>query len=190
MPYDQIVHGVLCASSREGKAPEEWIAQVKAIDAAIEKGFDSELDYAKRDTLDLYWRRQQVVPIEQWGERTAAAFMGIRVECAQCHKHPFDRWTQAEYRAYANVFAAMTSTNVSAAAKKAADKENLERRGGDTTKKVNANQINLITREVYLGYTLKPFVHPDTNERRMLLLELIVVALFMFEVAAAFLLKR
>src|SRR5262249_11807417 len=32
------------------------------------------------------------------------AFLGVRIECAQCHKHPFDRWTQADYRAYANVF--------------------------------------------------------------------------------------
>ena len=31
-------------------------------------------------------------------ERTAAAFLGVRIECAQCHKHPFDRWTQADYR--------------------------------------------------------------------------------------------
>ncbi len=38
-------------------------------------------------------------------ERTAAAFLGVRIECAQCHKHPFDRWTQADYRAFANVFA-------------------------------------------------------------------------------------
>jgi hypothetical protein len=28
----------------------------------------------------------------------------VRLECAQCHKHPFDRWTQADYRAWANVF--------------------------------------------------------------------------------------
>ena len=38
------------------------------------------------------------------GEQTAAAFLGIRLECAQCHKHPFDRWTQTDYRAYANIF--------------------------------------------------------------------------------------
>jgi len=44
------------------------------------------------------------VPVEQWGEKTAAAFLGVRLECAQCHKHPFDRWTQADYRSYANVF--------------------------------------------------------------------------------------
>ncbi|HVW02441.1 MAG TPA: DUF1549 and DUF1553 domain-containing protein, partial [Planctomycetaceae bacterium] len=25
------------------------------------------------------------------------AFLGIRIECAQCHHHPFDRWSQADY---------------------------------------------------------------------------------------------
>jgi hypothetical protein len=29
--------------------------------------------------------------------------LGVRLECAQYHKHPFDRWTQADYRSYANL---------------------------------------------------------------------------------------
>ena len=37
-------------------------------------------------------------------ELTAAAFTGVRLNCAQCHKHPFDRWTQDDYRAFANIF--------------------------------------------------------------------------------------
>ena len=65
-------------------------------------------DYASKPGLDLYWRRfasGEYVAVEPLAERTAAAFLGMRVECAQCHKHPFDRWTQADYRAFANVFA-------------------------------------------------------------------------------------
>src|SRR5262249_15133581 len=89
-PYDEIVGGVLTATSREDMDPEGWIEQVKDIEGAIQKGFET--SYADRSTLDLFWRRQQNVPIEQWGEKTAAAFMGIRLECAQCHKHPMDRW--------------------------------------------------------------------------------------------------
>lgn len=160
-PYDELVRGILTATSREGKTPEEWIAHVKKTDEGITGAkFDTE-EYAKRDTLDLYWRRQQVVPIEIWGERTAAAFLGVRVECAQCHKHPFDRWTQAEYRAYANIFAGVTSNNISPEAKKAIDKENLDRKGPNAPK--NNAQLNLITKEVYLGPIAKTFTHPDTN---------------------------
>jgi hypothetical protein len=103
--YDEIVRGVLCATSREGLSPEEYVKQVEEAEK-IEKGFNGV--YAKRATLDLFWRRQQRVPVEQWGEKTAAAFLGVRLECAQCHKHPFDRWTQADYRAYANVFGKLT----------------------------------------------------------------------------------
>jgi Protein of unknown function (DUF1553)/Protein of unknown function (DUF1549) len=31
--------------------------------------------------------------------------MGIRVQCAQCHNHPFDRWTQNDYYSFAAFFA-------------------------------------------------------------------------------------
>ncbi|HZZ79194.1 MAG TPA: DUF1549 domain-containing protein [Gemmataceae bacterium] len=161
MPYDELVKGILTATSREGRSPEEWIKHVKLTDDGIAPGKYDTSEYAKRDTLDLYWRRQAAVPIEIWGERTAAAFLGVRVECAQCHKHPFDRWTQAEYRAYANIFAGITSNNVSPEAKKAIDAENKSRKGPDAKK--NNNQLNLITKEVYLGNIGKKFTHPDTN---------------------------
>lgn len=34
------------------------------------------------------------------GERAAAVsqvFLGMRIECAQCHHHPYDRWSQSDY---------------------------------------------------------------------------------------------
>ena len=31
-------------------------------------------------------------------EDAAQSFFGIRIQCAQCHNHPFDRWTMADYR--------------------------------------------------------------------------------------------
>lgn len=37
-------------------------------------------------------------------ENTAQAFMGMRVQCAQCHNHPFDRWTMNDYYGFANFF--------------------------------------------------------------------------------------
>ncbi len=155
MPYDELVKGILTATSRDARKPEDWLKHVKTVDSELAAGYDS-AEYAKRESLDLYWRRQVAVPIELWGERTAAAFLGVRVECAQCHKHPFDRWTQAEYRAYANIFASV-NVGISTEAKKVVDAENASRKlaGGK-------NQVNLI-KEVYFGNIGKTFTHPDTG---------------------------
>ncbi|MGH7201409.1 MAG: DUF1549 and DUF1553 domain-containing protein, partial [Planctomycetaceae bacterium] len=38
-------------------------------------------------------------------ESTAQLFLGIRLQCAKCHNHPFDRWTQDDYYGWANLFA-------------------------------------------------------------------------------------
>ena len=38
-------------------------------------------------------------------ENVAQVFMGIRVQCAQCHNHPFDRWTLDDYYSFAAFFA-------------------------------------------------------------------------------------
>lgn len=37
-------------------------------------------------------------------EDTAQAFLGIRIQCAQCHNHPFDRWTMDDYRGFVAFF--------------------------------------------------------------------------------------
>ena len=37
-------------------------------------------------------------------ENTAQAFFGTRIQCAQCHNHPFDRWTMSDYRGFVSFF--------------------------------------------------------------------------------------
>ncbi len=39
------------------------------------------------------------------GEAVARVFLGTRLQCAKCHNHPFDRWTQDDYYAWAATFA-------------------------------------------------------------------------------------
>ncbi len=106
IPYTEIARGVITATSRDGASADAWADREAARMIALKNGSTS--DYASKPGLDLYWRRfvnGEYVAVEPLAERTAAAFLGVRVECAQCHKHPFDRWTQADYRAFANVFA-------------------------------------------------------------------------------------
>lgn len=38
-------------------------------------------------------------------ESTAQLFMGVRMQCAKCHNHPFERWTQDDYYGLAACFA-------------------------------------------------------------------------------------
>jgi hypothetical protein len=38
-------------------------------------------------------------------ESTAQVFLGVRLQCAKCHNHPFDRWTQDDYYSWTNLFA-------------------------------------------------------------------------------------
>jgi hypothetical protein len=42
---------------------------------------------------------------EEFAETVSQAFLGIRVQCAHCHNHPFEKWTQSDYYRMANVFA-------------------------------------------------------------------------------------
>src|SRR5690606_1226900 len=38
-------------------------------------------------------------------ENVAQSFLGIQIKCAQCHNHPFERWTMDDYYSFAAVFA-------------------------------------------------------------------------------------
>ena len=37
-------------------------------------------------------------------ENVAQSFLGTRIQCAQCHNHPFDRWTMDDYYGFASFF--------------------------------------------------------------------------------------
>lgn len=40
-------------------------------------------------------------------ENVAQSFLGIRIQCAQCHNHPFDRWTMDDYYSFTSFFSQM-----------------------------------------------------------------------------------
>jgi hypothetical protein len=87
----------------------------------------------------LFWRRVSrdgVYPTQELAEVTATALVGMRIQCAQCHKHPYDRWTQADYRSYVNIFAGVqfgSSSELSRAVLKRLEKRRSDAAAGATS---------------------------------------------------------
>ena len=50
------------------------------------------------------WYRQ-VRTVEQAVDDTAQVFLGLRIQCARCHHHPFEKWSQDDYYGFAAFFA-------------------------------------------------------------------------------------
>ena len=77
------------------------IADGKPMDA-----FARELLSARGSTYEnppANWWRANRDPVAR-AENTARVFLGSQINCAQCHNHPFERWTQADYYDWAAVF--------------------------------------------------------------------------------------
>ena len=43
-----------------------------------------------------YYQRDRGMPLDNMSN-TVRIFLGTRMECAQCHNHPFDKWTQMDF---------------------------------------------------------------------------------------------
>ncbi len=52
--------------------------------------------YVWDDPAVGYYLRDAGMPLDNMSN-TAQVFLGTRMQCAQCHDHPFDKWTQKEY---------------------------------------------------------------------------------------------
>ena len=74
MPYDEMCRRMISANGKAGRTPE--IGYVLGDDA---------------DPMAL-------------ASATAQVFMGIRISCAQCHDHPFDKWTREDFYGVAAFF--------------------------------------------------------------------------------------
>lgn len=74
MPYDELARRFISANGKAGAVPE--------------------VAYILGDNAD---------PMALAGV-TSQVFMGIRISCAQCHDHPFDKWTRQDFYGFAAYF--------------------------------------------------------------------------------------
>lgn len=102
-PYDELVERIMLATSQEGRSKDELLGELEAL-AKEDANLTTDLRaYANRRTLDLYWMRSGATGV-QGTIQFAHAFLGLRMQCAQCHRHPSDVWQQDDLISFANFF--------------------------------------------------------------------------------------
>ena len=87
--YDQLARELITASPQNGTAPPS---------NEQEKGFAAFLAASEYKPENL-------------AANTARAFLGINLDCAQCHDHPFARWTRNQFWETAAFFARPAAAN-------------------------------------------------------------------------------
>jgi hypothetical protein len=75
VPYDEFVRGVVAAAGEWRDAP----------------------------AINWYWQMRDD-QLHQVTADTAQVFLGIRLQCARCHHHPYERWGQDDYYGLAGFF--------------------------------------------------------------------------------------
>jgi hypothetical protein len=59
------------------------------------------------DSPPTEWFRQVIAPTDEL-EDTAQLFLGTRIQCAKCHHHPYEKWSQKDYYSLAAFFSQVT----------------------------------------------------------------------------------
>jgi hypothetical protein len=75
-PYDEFVRGIVAAAGEWQEAP----------------------------AINWYWQMRDD-QLHQPVADTAQVFLGLRLQCAKCHHHPYERWSQDDYYGLAGFFA-------------------------------------------------------------------------------------
>jgi len=117
-----------------------WIRDSIAANKPYDR-FVSELITAtgsQRENPPTIWYRS-VRTTQDYVESIAQAFLGVRIQCAQCHHHPAERWSQGDYYGLAAAFA------------------RVGRKGGFADAEVPTNEIIFLKREGAV-------THPRTGE--------------------------
>ncbi|HEY7115100.1 MAG TPA: DUF1549 domain-containing protein [Tepidisphaeraceae bacterium] len=87
---------------------QDRIARNVPFDQIVRELLDSTGGTFENPATNYYQVERDALKI---AENTAQVFMGMRIQCAQCHNHPFDRWTQDDYYGFAAFFAQVGRKN-------------------------------------------------------------------------------
>jgi hypothetical protein len=105
--YDELVAGIVLGNSRQ---PGESYLEYCRDMSDIYRG-DADHSFAERKTMPYFWARRNLRLPEEKAIGFAYAFLGIRIQCAQCHKHPFDQWSKQDFDAFKTLFTRVALNN-------------------------------------------------------------------------------
>lgn len=93
-PANFAFHGWLRDSLRANRPYNEIVRDVLAATGDV------------NENPAVGWYRQVKEPQQQL-EDAAQLFLGVRMQCAQCHHHPFEKWSQNDYYSFSAFFTQM-----------------------------------------------------------------------------------
>ncbi|MGL5098012.1 MAG: DUF1549 and DUF1553 domain-containing protein, partial [Planctomycetia bacterium] len=178
-PYDEIVADVVMANSRkEGQDFASYSAEMSkmyAKSAGGKKGNKDELykdakpadadkpDFAACEEMPYFWARSNMRKPEEKALNFSYTFLGVRLECAQCHKHPFDQWTQDDF----NQFTAFFSTINYGYRPEARDEMKKMEEAIGITKNVKGGDARRLREKALAGGKTVPFMEVFTTTPRV-----------------------
>ncbi len=101
-----IPEGIDLANFGGIEAFEKWLSEQfssgQSYDKTVQQLLLAEGRLVKSGPL-LFYSATRLEP-DQLAGRTARVFLGMRLECAQCHDHPFEPWKQEDFWGFAAFF--------------------------------------------------------------------------------------
>jgi hypothetical protein len=80
---------------------QDKIARNVPMDVMVQELLGSRGGTFKNPATNYYQNETDTLKVS---ENVAQVFMGMRIQCAQCHNHPFDRWKMDDYYGFAAFF--------------------------------------------------------------------------------------
>jgi hypothetical protein len=98
MPYDRLVHELIAGTGKNSPGGPARDRRIAAASGATEPE-------AKDVNGAVNWLLQYDRSPEDLAGGAARTFLGVRIQCAQCHDHKTERWTVQDFRGLAAAFA-------------------------------------------------------------------------------------
>lgn len=104
--WDKIAAGIVLSESRRpGQTYEEYAAE----QSLFMRRQDPEDFTAHDNPMHYYWfRSNNQLPTDR-ALSFGYVFLGVRLQCAQCHKHPFDQWSKQDFEKFTQFFTRVKS---------------------------------------------------------------------------------